>query len=115
MFSDTGGGETVVTEAPEEVPVEDGSPESPEEEEEDEEEEEEQLPPEELLALGKKCMAAGDAAGAVDHFQEACSILSVLNTLLCASNSVCAVLGLTCMAKLARCWLSPTTSTAGHY
>ena len=31
--------------------------------------------PEELLAMGKKCLAAGDATGAVDHFQEACSIL----------------------------------------
>lgn len=33
--------------------------------------------PEELLAMGKKSLAAGDAAGAVDNFQEACSILSV--------------------------------------
>lgn len=33
--------------------------------------------PEELLAIGKKSLAAGDAAIAVDSFQEACSILSV--------------------------------------
>lgn len=31
--------------------------------------------PEQLLAMGKKCLAAGDATGAVDCFQDACSIL----------------------------------------
>ena len=35
--------------------------------------------PEELLAMGKKSLAAGDAAGAVESFQEACAILSVVS------------------------------------
>ena len=46
-------------------------------EEEEEEDEVSQLSPEELLASGKKCLAAGDATGAVDNFQEACSVLYV--------------------------------------
>lgn len=36
-----------------------------------------EVSPEELLAVGKKCLAAGDANGAVENFQEACSILLV--------------------------------------
>lgn len=40
-----------------------------------EESETEETSSEQLLAMGKKCLAACDAAGAVDHFQEACSIL----------------------------------------
>ena len=35
----------------------------------------EELSPEQLLANGKKCLAAGDAGGAVEYFQESCSIL----------------------------------------
>lgn len=51
------------------------SSEREEEGEEEGEEEEVQLSPDELLALGKKCLAAGDASGAVNHFQEACFML----------------------------------------
>lgn len=36
---------------------------------------EEVVSPEHLLIVGKKCLAAGDATGAVDNFQEACSVL----------------------------------------
>jgi hypothetical protein len=54
-----------------------GSPEvcDEESEEEDEELDAEEASPEQLLALGKQCLAAGDATGAVDHFQDACSLL----------------------------------------
>ena len=34
-------------------------------------------PEEQLLALGKKYLAAGDASSAVESFQEACSILYI--------------------------------------
>ena len=30
---------------------------------------------EELLAEGKRCLAAGDANGAVENFQEACALM----------------------------------------
>ena len=53
---------------------EEGEPDS-EEEEAEEREDAEQVSPEELLAIGKKCLAAGDASGAVENFQEACAIL----------------------------------------
>ncbi len=29
----------------------------------------------ELLAVGKKCLAAGDATNALEYIQEACSVL----------------------------------------
>ena len=47
-----------------------------------EESEAEEASPEQLLAMGKKCLAASDAIGAVDHFQEACSLLLVPTLLL---------------------------------
>lgn len=31
--------------------------------------------PDQLLAEGKRCLAAGDTTGAVEYFQEACGLL----------------------------------------
>lgn len=60
-----------LVEAREEEEPEDGS----EEESFEEAEDESRCSPEQLLAMGKKSLAANDPSTAVDSLQEACSIL----------------------------------------
>ena len=52
----------------------------------------EEASPEQLLAMGKKCLAASDATGAVDHFQEACSLLLVPTLLLHVVVHQCSII-----------------------